>query len=337
MKWKPYYRHEFDLPRTREYLDMVFSLAEEDASLDSSIDTGSILSFPHTALHYAAMYQARVIVSLYRARVEQLIALGVLHLWGHAVSSSLYRQAISLEEEPSVRQAGFCTLAGAFTPIDSVMHTPFGEILFDLCALPESPVISPAVQGLLAEEFSLDTFLSLLHYYYLLHDHPLPRIVPLYIGMTRNPLTGSFTIAGQIAAAVHRMLTMKTAVVATGDVVHYGSGYSPQEVISGMPKDADELKKTLRDELDIVLTQVIDRREYQLAFHRLDRFLNNDQRYLLPVVAEILGNRGEHDVISFELSDYSHINDAPAPCVVASSLVAYRSGPSAGEKKGHEQ
>jgi len=336
MKWKSYYRHEFDLPGTKEYLDMMFSRAEEDTSLDSSIDTGSILSFPHTALHYAAMHQARVIISLYRAGVEQVIALGVLHLWGHAVSSLLYRQAMASEEESSVRQAAFSTLVGAFTPIDSLMHTPFGKVSFDPASLSESPVIRPDAKGLLVEEFSLDTFFSLLHYYYLLHDHPLPRIVPLYIGMTRNPLTGSFAIAGEIAAAVRNMITPETAVVATGDVVHYGTGYSTQEVINGMPKDADKLKKALRDELEKVLTQVINRREYEHAFSRLDEFLNNDQRYLLPVVAETSGNRAEHSIISFELSDYSSINDVAAPCVVASSLVAYRPSLSSRERKAYE-
>jgi len=337
MKWKSYYRDEFDLPGTRDYLDMTFSSAEEDAPLDSLINAGGILSFPHTALHYASMHQARVIVSLYRAGVEQVIALGVLHLWGHAVSSSLYRQAMSSEVEASVRQAASSRFAGAFMPIEPSMYSPFGKISFDFTLVPESPAVTRDVQGLLAEEFSLDTFFSLLQYYYLLHDRPLPRITPLYIGVTRNPLTGSFAVAEQIATAIRRVPTTKTAVVATGDVFHYGSGYSLQEVIDRMPDDPDKLRRTLRNEIEEVLTLVIDKKEYQRAFPRLDRFLNNDQRYLLPVVAGILGNRAEHNVISFELSDYSRINDVPAPCVVASSLVAYSRGPATVEKKEHEQ
>lgn len=316
---------------------MVFSSAEKDTPLDSLVTAGSILSFPHTALRYAAIHQARVVVSLYRAGVEQVITLGVLHVWGHPASSSLYSQAMDSEEEASVRQEAFSFLAGAFMPIDSLTHTPFGKISFDLGALPESDVLRRDMQGLLAEEFSLDTFFSLLHYYYLSHDHPLPRIVPLYIGMTRDPLTGSFEMAREIAAALRRMITKEMAVVATGDVVHYGSGYSSQEAMAGMSTDANELKKTLSDELDKVLTQTVDKREYRLAFPALDRFLNNDQRYLLPVIAELLGNGAEHDVISFELSDYSSINDVAAPCVVASSLVAYTPGISALKRGGHEQ
>jgi len=337
MKWKSYYRREFDLLGTRDYLNMVFSRAEKDTPLDSLINAGSILSFPHTALCYAAMHHARVIVSLYRAGVEQVITLGVLHVWGHPASSSLYRQAMDSEEEASVRQEAFSVLAGAFWPADSLMRTPFGNISVALAPLPESDVLRCDVQGLLAEEFSLDTFFSLLQYYYLLHDQPLPRIVPLYIGMTRDPLTGSFAIAGQVAAAVRSMITAKTAVVATGDVTHYGSGYSSQKTMAGMSTDADELKKTLRDELDKVLTQTVDKREYRLAFPALDKFLNNDQRYLLPVIAELLGNGAEHDVISFELSDYSSINNVAAPCVVASSLVAYSPGISTLKRGGHEQ
>jgi len=337
MKWKRYYRSEFDRPGTREYLDTIFSSAEESASLDSSINAGSILSFPHTALHYAAVHHARVIVSLYRAGVEQVITLGVLHLWGHPASSSLYRQAMASEEEPSVRQKALSALAGAFAPVDDVMQTPFGKISFDLAALPESDILRRDERGLLAEEFSLDTFFSLLHYYYLTHDHPLPRIVPLYIGMTRDPCTGSFAMARQIAAALRSMITTKTAVVATGDVVHYGSGYSSQEVMLGMATDVGELEKALRDELEKELALVINKKEYQRAFPKLDRFLNNDQRYLLPVIAEILGEEANYDIISFGLSDYSSINDVVSPCVVASSLVAYGPSELSGGKKRHDQ
>jgi len=308
MKWKSYYRDEFDLPGTREYLNEVFSNAEREASLDSLIGNGSVLSFPHTALHYAAEQHARVIVSLYRAGVEQLIALGVLHLWGHPSSATLYSDAMSpTQDEPSRRRA-FSALAGAFTPSDPVMRTPFGEISLVLAST--SDVIQRDKRGFLDEEFSLDTFFSLLQYYYMLHDHPLPRITTLYIGMTRDPLTGSFAVAEKVAAAVRSMINARTTVVATGDVIHYGHGYSSQELMSSMPGDVDDLSRVLRDDLESVLDLVISRREYQRAFPRLDTFLNNDQRYLLPVIAELNEKKSSYTILSFQLSDYSVINNS---------------------------
>ena len=156
----------------------------------------------------------------------------------------------------------------------------------------------------------------------------------LYIGMTRNPVTDSFVVAERIGAAVRSIITTKTAIVATGDVIHYGSGYSLREVIAAMPRDVDDLERSLRDELEKTLDMVIIRREYQRAFPRLDKFLNNDQRYLLPVIAEILGKKADYNIISFGLSDYSSINGVDAPCVVASSLVAYGPGESSEGKEG---
>jgi len=203
------------------------------------------------------------------------------------------------------------------------MHTPFGNMEFDLGSISESDVVRCDEPGFLAEEFSLDTFFSLLHYYYLLHAHPLPRIVPLYIGMTRNPITDSFSVAERVGVAVRSMISAKTAIVATGDVTHYGSGYSLPEVMDALPRDVVALKRALRDELERDLDMVINRREYHRALPRLDRFLNNDQRYLLPVIAETLGKKADYDIISFRLSDYSSINGVDAPCVVVSSLVAY--------------
>ena len=321
MEWKPYYRNEFNAPGTREYLEKVFSEAERDFSLDDLIAAGSVLSFPHTALHHVAKQHARVVVALYRTGVEQLIALGVLHLWGHAASSALYSQAMSPTQDEFSRRRAFSALAGAFTPSDPVMRTPFGEISLELA--PTNEVVKRDDRGFLQEEFSLDTFFSLLQYYYMLHNRPLPRITTLYIGMTRDPITGSFAVAEKVAVAVRSMMGAKTTVVATGDVIHYGHGYSPQELINSMPGDVGELSRSLRDDLEEVLDLVISRREYQRAFPRLDAFLNNDQRYLLPVIAELNGKKSSYTILSFQLSDYSVINNVDPPCMVASSLVAY--------------
>ncbi len=327
MKWKPYYRHEFDLPGTRDYLEMVFSRAEEATFLDHFINNGAILSFPHTALHYAALAQSRVVVALYRAGVKRIVALGVLHVWGHTASSSLYRHAMNEKESPSLRRDAFSALAGAFVPPHPFLQTPFGVIPLAFSPLLKTDTICQDRSQLLEEEFSLDTFLSLLNYYYLLHNQSLPEIIPLYIGMTRNPLTNSFETASQIARVIQKIASPETAIVATGDIVHYGTGYSPKEVMNEMSASVEELEKVFREEIDVVLNLVLKRKDYVQAFSRLDQLLNNDQRYLLPVISECLGNDAGYDIISFQLSDYAAINKGDPPCFVASSLIAYKPGP----------
>jgi len=334
IKWKPYYRREFDLPGTADYLEMVFSRAEKAPFLDHFINNGAILSFPHTALHYAALAQSRVVVALYRAGVKRIVALGVLHVWGHTASSSLYRQAMNEEESPSLRRDAFSALAGAFVPPHPFLQTPFGVIPLAFSPLPKNDTICQDRSQLLEEEFSLDTFLSLLNYYYLLHNQSLPEIVPLYIGMTRNPLTNSFETASQIARVIQKITSPETAVVATGDIVHYGTGYSPKEVMNEMPASMEELEKVFREEIDVVLNLVLKRKDYVQAFSKLDQLLNNDQRYLLPVISECFGNDAGYDIISFQLSDYAAINKGDPPCFVASSLIAYKPGPIGLEKEG---
>jgi len=313
---------------------MVFSRAEEATFLDHFINNGAILSFPHTALHYAALAQSRVVVALYRAGVKRIVALGVLHVWGHTASSSLYRQAMNEEESPSLRRDAFSALAGAFVPPHPFLQTPFGVIPLVFSPLPKSDIIRQNKQQLLEEEFSLDTFLSLLDYYYLLHNQSLPEIVPLYIGMTRNPLTDSFEIASQIARVIQKLASPETAVVATGDVVHYGTGYSPKEVMSGMPTAKEELEKVFREKIDVILNLVLKHKDYVQAFSELDQFLNNDQRYLLPVISECVGNNSGYDIISFQLSDYAAINKVYTPCFVASSLIAYNPQPIGSKEQG---
>jgi hypothetical protein len=281
IKWKPYYRREFDLPGTADYLEMVFSRAEKAPFLDHFINNGAILSFPHTALHYAALAQSRVVVALYRAGVKRIVALGVLHVWGHTASSSLYRQAMNEEESPSLRRDAFSALAGAFVPPHPFLQTPFGVIPLAFSPLPKNDTICQDRSQLLEEEFSLDTFLSLLNYYYLLHNQSPPEIVPLYIGMTRNPLTNSFETASQIARVIQKIM--------------------------------EELEKVFREEIDVVLNLVLKRKDYVQAFSKLDQLLNNDQRYLLPVISECLGNDAGYDIISFQLSDYAAINKGDPP------------------------
>lgn len=328
--WKPYYRHELKLPSAHRFLSDSFAYAEEQAPLEPFIEAGSILSFPHTALHYAGPLQARVVVGLRRAGIRRIILLGVLHAWGHAASSVAYKTAMSDQEQPSQRIAAFDRLKGAFVSDDSVYQTPFGRVPFASITTPYAPSIRGDDEGLLKDEFSLDTFMSLLSFYYQLHGEQPPAVTPLYIGMTRNPVTDSFEVASQVASSIKEMLSPTTAIVATGDLVHYGTAYTPKERMEGMPEDREGLTKYFRREVEKTLHLALTERTYGEAFNRCNVLLNNDQRYLLPVVAEALADSAGYEILSFDFSDYTKILSTAPPCVVVSALVAYTTNPEGG-------
>ncbi len=322
MDWKRYYRAEFDSPNIGDQLGKFFTDVEADVTLGPLVAQGAVISFPHTALRYAGPLQARVIVGLHRAKIERIVALGVYHLWGHARSSALYKLTMNEGEERSKRAAAFAKLRGAFRSSDPVQETPFGPI--PLASIRSSDdIVREDTRGLM-QEFSLDTFMSLLAFYYREQRESAPEVVPIYIGMTRNPLTGSFTIASQLAAVIREELRPGSAVVATGDLVHYGTRYTSKERMAKMPTDYYELWLYFEREVKRTLEISLVEGNYTEAFHRCENLLNNDQRYLLPVVAEFLSTPARYELLSFSLSDYSEILHVPKPCVVASTLVLYR-------------
>jgi hypothetical protein len=64
--------------------------------------------------------------------------------------------------------------------------------------------------------------------------------------MTRNPLSGSFEGAASLARALRQLVTRRTAVVATGDLVHYGRGYDVEERVRAMQTDVGGSPRLLR-------------------------------------------------------------------------------------------
>ncbi len=304
-------------------IDKMFVRAEKEDSLPLLIETGAILSFPHTALRYAGPLQARVIVGLRRAGIEHVVALGVFHMWGHATTRDDYATAMEETEEGTRRMMAFNKLRGAFIPTDPICETPFGDLPLELIPPVKELNVRIDGDGLLRDEFSLDTFMSLLLYYYRMCGVSLPDISPIYIGMTRNPVSGSFTTAAQVAAVIRGLLSPKTAIVATGDLIHYGTVYTSPEMMKKMPAARSELTKYFRVKLERTLLSALNDRDYSEAFRLCDTVLNNDQRYLLPVIAEVLSSHAAYRIDAFELSDYTTILNVNAPCVVASALVAY--------------
>lgn len=323
MKWKRYYRDEFNVLTVQDTINALFSTSSQDHLLDAMIRNGAVCSFPHTALAYAGEAQAQVISSLYRTGRRRVIALGVFHVWGHESTKGIYQLAMDDKAPPELRERAFSRLNGAFLPGETYYDSPYGKLPFAPLSPEEHARFHRDTESLLAQEFSLDTFFTLVKYYSLAHDMPPLQVVPIYVGMTRDPMQGSFGSAEEIGDALRLMISPEDAIVATGDVVHYGMGYSDEKTMHGLPSSSDELQLRLREDLQETLDLVVRKKEYERAFPKLDMFLNNDQRYLLPVLSEYLGGHADYEVMSFQLSDYAAINEVRHPCVVASSLIAY--------------
>jgi hypothetical protein len=322
--WKTYYRKELEAPEMPSRLRDVFQWAEEQESLVSLVKNGAILAFPHTSVDYSANPIARVVTTLIEANVNRVVALGVFHVWGHKNTEKTY--ALAMDDTASIRERAlaFETLSGAFCPATEGLSTPFGELPLATIERDGFSAVQFDEDDLLAHEFSLDTFMAMARVYADLQGRRPLAICPVYIGITRDPMLRSFTVAQSVAQELERLVDTSTAIVATGDVVHYGTVYSPAEMVERLPKAGPELHNYLQTELEVTYDQFLKRREFESAFHKIDRELNNDQRYLLPVLANLLGPSTGYDILSFELSDYAGILKAEEPCFVASSLIAYR-------------
>ncbi len=325
MDWKSYYRDELARPESLSAIEGFFSRAEDDPQIDEAIARREVLSFPHTALSYAGPLQARVIAGLYRARVSNVIALGVLHT---SIIPPPYAEALDRLRDssidPDVRKAGLAQLSGAFFPSGEKISTPFGDL--PLASIGPHRLIRTDA-GILKNEFSLDTFLSLMAFYASQRGiDPLP-VVPLYIGITYDPVEGSFAIAAEFARTLHRLIGPETAVVTTGDLVHYGRAYGDEARIPRMPKGKRALEIYFLRETEDVLALALSRRNLKEAFTKSFEVLKSDQRYILPIIAELLGPEADYEILYFELSDYAGILTVEPPCYVASSLITYRAVP----------
>ena len=319
MDWKPYYRRELEEEATQTGLRLALREAERERTLDAQLERGAILSFPHTAARYAGPIQARVVAALYRRRPRLVVALGVLHLSG----APTYRAAVSPEEPAQRRAQAFAALAGAFVGAETDLGMPFGRVSLAPLRREVPGVLRRDRGGVLKDEFSLDLFLALVRLQAtLVGAEPLP-VLPLFVGMTRDPQSGSFDHARELAAAIVDLAPSGAVLVTTGDLVHFGRTYDPEDRIQAMPQEPADLASFFRRETEQALDLALAQGDLTGAFDRSERILHNDQRFVLPVLAEILAPRGTAQILEFELSDYSSILRVEPPAVVASALVAY--------------
>jgi len=259
--------------------------------------------------------------------VRKIVALGVLHhgtLPEHYLR--LYNEFLELTslgraDDERVQEL-FEVFKGAFIR-GSPIETPFGKIPFHLVQGIPSAVVRED-EELLAGEFSLDAFLALLALY--AHERgidPLP-VLPLFVGLTRGP-GGGFVIAAQLAGWLKEIVDRETALVATGDLVHYGTAYSSPAELIGKPVGLAELRKFFLERVRDALKQAC-RGNYEAFYQISTEELKSDQRQIVPIICEYLGKGAGYEILQFELSDYSRILGAEPPCVVASALVGFTGG-----------
>ncbi|MDD5264392.1 MAG: hypothetical protein PHU43_06115, partial [Candidatus Bipolaricaulis sp.] len=174
----------------------------------------------------------------------------------------------------------------------------------------------------LAAAFRLDTFLAMCRAGAdVLGRRPIP-VLTAYVGMTRDPVSGAFSAADELAAWVATERDARTAVVTTGDLVHYGTGYG-EEWVAGAPADREALVAAIRPEVEDCLDAAFSRGDRCEAYALSRGRLLNDQREILPVVAAYLGVPAPFEVLAFDLSNYAPILGAAPPCFVASALARY--------------
>lgn len=314
MDWKSYYRQELALPESRGHL-VDWLEADADGRIHSALERGAVVSFPHTAMAYAGPIQAAVVSSLYRADVERVLALGVLH----SGSLPVYRCALDARRPAEERTRAFDAVCGAFGTRAPAIETPFGR---HPTASLEPERFRVDSGGILEGEFSLDTFVSVLRLAADVFGRPPIPVDLVFVGMTRHPMTGSFEQARSLADRLLRSVSPSTAVVATGDLVHYGTAYGLSES-EAEGVDSTNLERTLRFELETTLDLATNRGDLEGAYQRSRHVLMNDQRELLAVIAEVLGGSGGFEIVRLGFSDYTEILSVPPPCLVASALVVY--------------
>ncbi len=300
-------------PDARGDLERALRRASGERSLDALVDQEAILSFPHTAARCAAPLQAQVVTTLQRRQPRLVIALGVLHL--SEIAS--YRAATDQAATSDCRARAVASLAGGFLPVENLVETPFGVLKLELAPGEVPGILRCDRDRILKGEFSLDLFLALVRLQANLERVPPLRVLALYVGLTRDPQTGSFGDATRLASAVKDLAGPDTAIVTTGDLVHFGHQYDPDERVKSMPADLDALTAHFRRETEDMLGLALMEADQASAFEHSERVLHNDQRFVLPVLAEFLGRAARFDVLEFSLCDYSSILGVEPPALVA--------------------
>lgn len=318
MDWKRYYADELRSPEGRGFVQRLIEKSRPDPQIMELLANGSVVSFPHTSLFHGGDLVMRVVSSLYELKPSKVIALGVLHIWGLEPWARDYRALMAPGKSAKEMEELFSRLQGGFLPVEAKWETPFGSYPVRL------PHPHEAVRGLpeLEREYSLDLFFSLSLIYAREKEIEPLTISPLFIGMTAKPPGEDFSIARMLGDYLRNYVDQNTAVVATGDLVHFGTIYSPEDFIRELRSREAPVEQSLLHMVKKMLSHYLVGHDFKSGFHHAQK-LNCDQRYMLPVIAEFLGPGAGFSLLEFRLSDYAPIWDVAPPCFVSSCLVAY--------------
>jgi len=316
MNWKTYYATEVRSPDASRKMTEWLERARREP-ISSGFPCTGVLSFPHTTLDAAGPLQAAVVEAIYRSGCRRVLALGVLHT---SRLSAAFVASDATKPAPE-RVRAFHELAGGFLPAADDVATPFGT----LSVVPTAPAPDVPVRtdngGVLRDEFSLDTFLAMLRLGAIVFGARPPQVIPIYVGLTRHPVSGSFAVAHALGTWLRERWD-EAAIVATGDVVHYGAFYGSAIQLAPLPELEVRLVERLKESFRCAFEQGDDAAAYEIG----SRTLRSDQREMLPAVARLLDSGAHGDILAYEWTDYAGILHVAPPCRVASALIAYAQG-----------
>jgi hypothetical protein len=316
MDWKRWYRGEIESDAGREAVTSALARwPDGDPAVRRALRGRGAASFPHTTLRGSAEPLARVATSIVAEQFRRVLALGVLH---GSTAPEPWRSRFAAAAEGDVRARA--SVEGAFTPTDAIA-TPFGRLVsFETPA--QSTGIRPT-HTLLESEFSLDLFLATLAAAAKARGVTAPAVSRVYVGLTMAHRGNDASLADVVALALRPLLDEETALVATGDLVHAGHGYSTAAEAAALPTEPTGLASHFQGRAQQMLDGALQGGPSLLESDAIAREIRSDQRHVLPVLAAMLGHGARARMLSFELTDYAPILGEPPPCVVASALVAF--------------
>lgn len=281
------------------------------------IENGGILSSPHTILKFSGEMILEVVRSTYAADVSSIIALGVIHAGALAEEySSRFERLFEKDCKGNFEEVFDEFKGGFFRSSDESTYGELPEFI-----PPDSWTLIRENNQLLENEFCLDY----LHYINqlvaeVLDKDPIP-VVPIYCGFSFDPCSGSFKIAKELAKEINVLNDGSTAILTTGDVVHFGHNYSEASDIKAKPNQIDKLEGYFFNKIKETFSTVFDDHNYWKGFELLNYELKSDQRLLLPVLSEVLLPQQTHfHFYDYKLSDYSDVWGVKKPSVVASAI-----------------
>lgn len=173
------------------------------------------------------------------------------------------------------------------------------------------------------KEFSLDGFEHIARMYAKVNGAEPLEIEKIYPPLKEEgkPDVQTLEAAGE---ALREKVDSRTAVVMTGDLVHYGHAYlrGGEAGYELAPKedeiDVENHEKIMNTWIDEGLELVYHKKDYEAFLGKHKPVALNDQGRVAIMASSFLGDRLEYKIFYRKLSDYSDVLNAKKPTVVAS-------------------